>query len=1124
MVDDDQSFVDEFTLIFADAGFKFKSFLNIEQFEKAWKDEERPDLILIDNRLHGRNGVGLIKALRQSEENIAVILLSTIASEGMALNAFKSGADDFLTKPISVPVLLARISWHIRRVESARLLTKQRNDFQTLVELSNGLNQQDDVASILRTLIDGLSGSLGAESAAFYLRNIESGDLHRALPSDASLSEASRHTTLDLRDLPRVMDGILDKQILYLSASETRFLCKAVGGYWEPNRSRVAAIFPLILNAKLTGILLITNRSQSYSQDRERYIASIISDFAARSVHRASLFDSIRQDHVRIDKTHKELQRAREYFRKLIMASPDGIVAADRGGAIFVMNTAAQDILGYGPHAFIGMNVSELYPEGGAHQIARFMRDPNMGGGAGQLVRHRCVLLDARGEGIPVEISASSILEDGEEVATVGFFVDLRHRIRMQEELHFANKSLAETNRAALIAELAGAAAHELNQPLTALLGYVELLELKGLDENAKLLNSIAKESNRIANVVKKFGAVTNYRTKAYVAGTQIIDLDLASEAELSPDPPAPKMDLIEDLPIALAVADERGFLIQMNQASRRFLELSPDSSPRLDLSDRSTAQSVRKYDDEIYLSDVRILDAGLQYASLTLLPLGRGYFRILFEVPDEKVLEAPVRMLEVLSAAMHHVGLIRTPKKLLELFSNCFHEVFPDFGLVVKIDDETEYASSRWTTPERTFSDLGFQEKRGHFDEPSQMHWQESKRGYRIHLKYGSLAWLQIEKKNGGKFGRLEREAFETFSQQLGFVIAKEPDNALPLIDYMDAVIVVCDNKRRVVVSNETFDRLVDRNAMGLDILEFFEAKTREKVSRAIATFLANVSNSEPFDAVLLSSERRSVNLRIQVHRYPGAVVGFVLIGQQTEQSLLDLDQRMERAEQLVSLGQLATGIAHELKNPLMSILNYADYLHQKYSDSLFDSKDSERLGRIVEGVEQIDTFVKDLLSLANPELSPQSTISIRSVVDEALSLCEVYLERHRASVKIGDHFDSYVSGNAIHLRQVFVNLITNAACAMPQEGGLIHLSFENEKGHLRCVVKDSAVGISPDVLERIFEPFFTTRSGHGGSGLGLAIVKQIIKQHRGQISVQSVLGEGTTFVVTLPTPSVVE
>ncbi len=1115
LLDDDQAFVNEFTLIFADAGFLFRAFLDIETFETAWENESRPDMVLIDSRLHGRNSLDLIKSLRrQVGENTSLILLTEIDSEGMTLNALKAGADDIFLKPISVAVLLARITWHIRRVDSASQLTQQRNDFQTLVELSNGLNKHDNVASILRTLIDGLLTSLGAESAAIYLLDRESGELHRALPSEASRSEASRKSILDLRDLQRVSDGIVSKEILYLGPAETHVLKKAIGGVWAENPNRTSAIFPLILNFKVTGILVITNSVEFYRRDREKYVASIIADFAARSVHRASLFDSIRTEHLRGDHTNRELHRAREYFRKLIMASPEGIVAAEQSGAIFVMNTAAQRILGYGPHEFIGLTLADLYSEGGLKRTQRLIRDPSVGD-AGTLYRHKSVLLDKSGTEIPVEISASTVLEEEEEVATVSFFVDLRHRLEMQEQLQVAHRSLEETQKTALVAELAGAAAHELNQPLTGLFGYIELLGRK-TEGNEKLLGSITKELNRIAEVVRKFGAITEYRTKAYVAGTKIIDLDLSSEAE-SYTPPVTNVELLEELPMPVAVANEHGFLVQMNRSARTFLGLGPDSNPRLDLHSRSTAKSVHLRNDEIYLSDVRVLDAGLQFSSLRMLPLEAGFSRIIFEVPADQILDAPVKMLEVISGAMHHVGLIRTPQKILELMATCFHRVFPDFGLVVQFAGRAEIASSPW--PEKAFDLSAIKVgAKGHFTSEDEMSWPVSNYGYRIHLREGTNAWLQVERKESKRFSLSEREAFQTFAQQLGFILGETEVGHMPLMDYIDAAIVVCDSRRKVVVSNETFDQLVGRSASGLDIIDFFENNTRETVSHAIATTLAN-ANADPFDAVLLSTERRSVNLRIQVHRNPGTTVGgFVLIGQQTEQSLLDLDERMERAEQLVNLGQLATGVAHELKNPLMSILNYADYLHQKYSDSLFDSKDSERLGRIVEGVEQIDGFVKDLLSLANPEATPQGRVAMRSVLADAVLMSAVYIERHSVNITIEESPDIFVKGNEIHLRQVFVNLVVNAACAMPTAGGKIDVSFERENGRIICVVADDAVGIAPEVLERIFEPFFTTRAGHGGSGLGLAIVKQIIKQHKGDILVSSELGVGTTFRVSFP------
>ncbi|MFZ9887955.1 MAG: histidine kinase dimerization/phospho-acceptor domain-containing protein, partial [Myxococcota bacterium] len=135
---------------------------------------------------------------------------------------------------------------------------------------------------------------------------------------------------------------------------------------------------------------------------------------------------------------------------------------------------------------------------------------------------------DSRGRIVPVSMTASIIYEDGEEVATVGTFTDLRDRIEMEQRLSEAEEELMKTERARVAAELAGMAAHELNQPLTSVLGYAEMLRFR-VQEDArvsKVVETIYTQAERMAEIVRKIGNITRYETKVYGAKTMMMDLE----------------------------------------------------------------------------------------------------------------------------------------------------------------------------------------------------------------------------------------------------------------------------------------------------------------------------------------------------------------------------------------------------------------------------------------------------------------------------------------------------------------------------------------------------------------------------------------------------------------------
>src|SRR5437867_10715256 len=145
-------------------------------------------------------------------------------------------------------------------------------------------------------------------------------------------------------------------------------------------------------------------------------------------------------------------------------------------------------------------------------------------GGVGRLELLRTEVVTRDGELVPVNMTASIIYEDGRETATVGIFSDLRERLKMEQRHLQAQEKLMITEKQALIAELAGTTAHELNQPLTSIMGYAELMKKKlgPEDRETRAVDIILREAERMAEIVRKIGKITRYETKAYVGSTTI--------------------------------------------------------------------------------------------------------------------------------------------------------------------------------------------------------------------------------------------------------------------------------------------------------------------------------------------------------------------------------------------------------------------------------------------------------------------------------------------------------------------------------------------------------------------------------------------------------------------------
>ncbi|MEM6954155.1 MAG: PAS domain S-box protein [Myxococcota bacterium] len=229
--------------------------------------------------------------------------------------------------------------------------------------------------------------------------------------------------------------------------------------------------------------------------------------------------------------TEAELVKTMEFLESLIEASVDGIVAADLEGQLLLFNGGAERIYGYSTEeALSTLTTRSLYPPGEAEAIMRRIRSADFGG-VGRLAASNVMACAKDGEQVPIRLSAAMIYEGGVPTATFGIFTDLRDRMRVEARLAEAQQQLELTEKHALVAELAGTAAHELNQPLTSVMAYAELLARKledGTPEH-RAAKVMYREADRMADIVRKIGQMTRYETKSYVGQQRILDLDKAS-------------------------------------------------------------------------------------------------------------------------------------------------------------------------------------------------------------------------------------------------------------------------------------------------------------------------------------------------------------------------------------------------------------------------------------------------------------------------------------------------------------------------------------------------------------------------------------------------------------------
>jgi len=237
-----------------------------------------------------------------------------------------------------------------------------------------------------------------------------------------------------------------------------------------------------------------------------------------------------------------------------------------------------------------------------------------------------------------------------------------------------------------------------------------------------------------------------------------------------------------------------------------------------------------------------------------------------------------------------------------------------------------------------------------------------------------------------------------------------------------------------------------------------------------------------------------------------------------------LELERSLRQSEKLATVGQLASGLAHEIGTPLNIIGGRAELIKRKLEDKEGAQKN---LDIIVQQTERITRIIQQLLGFVRKKQPEQKTLKIAPLLETILGFLDHQIEKQGVRVvrEISGDLPPVI-GDPDQLQQVFLNLILNGIQIMP-EGGTLHLSAspkriskeglgDNQRQYVEICVEDTGMGMKEEVIQNLFSPFFTTKDT--GTGLGLMVTQGIIQDHEGWINVESEVGKGSVFKVYLP------
>ncbi|MEE8594115.1 MAG: ATP-binding protein, partial [Candidatus Bipolaricaulota bacterium] len=236
-------------------------------------------------------------------------------------------------------------------------------------------------------------------------------------------------------------------------------------------------------------------------------------------------------------------------------------------------------------------------------------------------------------------------------------------------------------------------------------------------------------------------------------------------------------------------------------------------------------------------------------------------------------------------------------------------------------------------------------------------------------------------------------------------------------------------------------------------------------------------------------------------------------------------MEAQLRQQQKLESIGTLASGVAHEINNPLMGIINYAELIEDEIEN---ESVKAYTAGIIKEG-NRVATIVRNLLSFARQDKESHSPADLKDIIDSSMSLVSSTLRKDQITIEVDVPDDlPNVKCRSQQIQQVVINLLTNAHDALNvryasyDENKLLRIIARSYKKEgvswIRITVEDHGPGIPQEMIERIFDPFFTSKPRDEGTGLGLSVSFGIVREHKGVLLVESVPGEYTRFHIDLP------
>ena len=375
------------------------------------------------------------------------------------------------------------------------------------------------------------------------------------------------------------------------------------------------------------------------------------------------------------------------------------------------------------------------------------------------------------------------------------------------------------------------------------------------------------------------------------------------------------------------------------------------------------------------------------------------------------------------------------------------------------------------------------------------------------------------------GRLDRLDQEQLRELFRRL----ASDNDLLGMVLDSMARGIIVTDTAGRILLVNRAAERLVPLRTSEYAQQPVWAAITDAEIAAFLRDTLRRQENARDRDFTIASGALRTLSFGVLPLVHEGHVAGNLIYAEDVTEKR-STEARLRRAESLAALTTLTAGVAHEIKNPLGAISIHLQLIQrrlgaeQQESDSDAWSEVREAVGVIEEEVERLNQIVVDYLFAVRPMNIDLASGEVNEVLAELLRLLRPELEEAGIELReqLGNNLPRVLLDQR-YLREALLNLVKNAIAAMvegitAERPRVLSVASSTDGDTVTIRVGDTGPGIPQEIQGKIFEPYFTTRDF--GSGLGLTLVYKIVKEHLGEIELDSKPGSGSTFSISIPIP----